>query len=826
MGQQKSILLVVSNSATRKLLKTLLLVDGYAIKESDNGKEGLHLANELKPDLIIQDLALPDYDGVKLAHDFRHLPGLANVPIFALVGFLNNLERIQQLQQEFSVVIIKPVYAKLLSQYVRLYLQAPQSNLEPEDFAHPARLKAQLSLFYALTHLFSTNRRNVDHALEEVLGLTLDSAGINKALLFFKNKKDKWYLHQFIGFLPKDKEMLETLFDDVALLTEAEKNDEIIRVDEKSLDNNKRQLIEKLQIKTGLLIPIFVKKKCIAILFLADDQAFSNLCSADSQLFSLFLGKHIGQVIHSAELDKKLITLEQRSKIFLESVNCGIFIINHEGVILEANKRVETMLGYARDKIIGKTYLNILAPNEVETNTLVEKLLLEKNIGPTVTKIKNTQGKTLDIEYTIMSAVINDEQMFLAILNDVTEIERLRQQALLNDKLATVGTLAAGIVHEINNPVAWVLTNLNFLKERLKKYENDIKEYRFSKDDAYTHLEELKKELNSYHELVAESLEGIVQVKDIVRDLKGFTRIDERNEVHADIHDILNSAIKIASSQCKHKIKIQKLYADNIPKGMFERGKLQQVFLNLIINAVQSISELPEYSDKENILQIHTHLNKNEIYIDIADNGPGISPEVLPKIFDPFFTTKPTGIGTGLGLSICKEIIEQIGGRISLQTEIGKGTTFTIVIPLKVSKHSPKEITKPQGSSLIAPVRILVVDDEPTLLKTIQRILENQHKVTLAHGGQIALDLLKKNDFGFDIIITDLSMPTINGIDIYKYVKENAPGLEKHIIFMTGGTDSQHSKKFLNEVNNICVPKPFAKEELLHAIATVAVTTS
>lgn len=515
-------------------------------------------------------------------------------------------------------------------------------------------------------------------------------------------------------------------------------------------------------------------------------------------------------------IEKQSVT-EERYKILMEQASCGIFISKTNGVILEVNKKAEELFDCSKDQIIGKSYENfILASDLTYTHLLIQKLLEEKSIGPSEGRIQQANGNIRDIEYSIALVKIGNEDLFIAVLNDVSDRNRLRSKVLLSDKLAVVGTLAAGVVHDINTPVTWISENLKTLKENIKNLKEKI---------AYSNLEKVELERNSFAkgfneqlhnfiELINESIQGMEEVRNIVLNLKSFACVDEEAASLLDVHEILNTTIKIASHEFKSNIKIEKEFDRTIPKSLLQRGKLQQVFLNLIVNAVQSI---PATSSRNEFVRIKTYLEKNEIHIDISDSGTGIDPKIMPKIFDQFFTTKPIGVGSGLGLSICREIISNLGGQIKVKSVFGTGSTFSVILPLKLDQDHYK-IDPAIFKKVISRAHILVVDDEPSLLRTIQRILEKYHDVTTAQGGRTALEILNQKDCSFDLIITDFSMPDVSGADLYHFLANKKAGLEHRVIFVSGGIDPVQHKEFLATLSNPCIAKPFTKEELLQVV--------
>lgn len=276
------------------------------------------------------------------------------------------------------------------------------------------------------------------------------------------------------------------------------------------------------------------------------------------------------------------------------------------------------------------------------------------------------------------------------------ELKQTQAQLLQQEKLASIGQLAAGIAHEINNPIGFINSNLGVLKEYitdvirlLKKYDalsSFIREGDKERVGAcLEEIEMIKKEididfiLDDFLKLVQESREGAERVKEIVQDLKDFSHVDQAEIKYADINKGLESSLNIVWNELKYKAKVIKEYGE-LPEIKCYPRQLNQVFMNILVNASQAIEDKGE-------IRIKTFHKDGYIYVQISDTGVGIPPENLSKIFDPFFTTKEVGKGTGLGLTMAYNIVKKHGGTIEVESEVGKGTTFTIKLPVNGIKE-------------------------------------------------------------------------------------------------------------------------------------------
>jgi nitrogen-specific signal transduction histidine kinase len=375
-----------------------------------------------------------------------------------------------------------------------------------------------------------------------------------------------------------------------------------------------------------------------------------------------------------------------------------------------------------------------------------------------------------------------------AVLRDLTERKRMEQRLMLADRMVSVGTLAAGIAHEINNPLAYVIANLSFIQEEVEELGPSL----------------TAAKAKGLRELIAQAEDGAERVRVIIRDLKSFSRVDSTDDGPVEIQRVLDSAINMAWNEIRHRAQLQKRCAD-VPPVRGSEARMGQVFLNLLVNAAQAI---PVGHAADNQITLTVQQRGEQVMVEIADTGAGIPSDVLPRIFDPFFTTKPVGVGTGLGLSICHNIVTAVGGEITVESAEGKGTTFRVALPIAHARSlrprsAPSLPVQAQGRRL----RILLVDDEPSVVRALQRALR-EHDLVVAFSGVEAIEVLDSGQ-QFDLIFCDLMMAQLSGMEVFDIVKRRFPTLIDRFIFMTGGAFTQQAKDFLSGVSNPVVEKPF-----------------
>jgi CheY-like chemotaxis protein/anti-sigma regulatory factor (Ser/Thr protein kinase) len=266
----------------------------------------------------------------------------------------------------------------------------------------------------------------------------------------------------------------------------------------------------------------------------------------------------------------------------------------------------------------------------------------------------------------------------------------------------------------------------------------------------------------------------------------------------------------MASTEIRHRARLVRDYTEPLGVSANE-GRLGQVFLNLLVNAAQAI---PEGDVERNEIRVVTRSHAEGVAIEVRDTGSGMSPEHLEKLFEPFFTTKPVGVGTGLGLSICQDIVSGFGGRMEVESEVGRGTLFRVILPAATSAVLPVEPARPTLAPAVSRRgRILVVDDEPMIGMAIRRTLQREHEVVVLTSAREAHARLTGGE-RFDVILCDVMMPEMSGMDLHQELESHAPELAERFVFLTGGAFTTNARAFLSRVSNHRLEKPFSSQEL------------
>jgi CheY-like chemotaxis protein len=379
------------------------------------------------------------------------------------------------------------------------------------------------------------------------------------------------------------------------------------------------------------------------------------------------------------------------------------------------------------------------------------------------------------------------------------------------ERMVSVGTLAAGVAHEVNNPLAFVISNLALLEDALVSPER-TQSPRLTSADVAT--------------LLRDAREGASRVATIVRDLRSLSRVEPENEARGavDIRRALQFSLKMAETQTRNRAHVVAVLEDDLPPVDADEPRVGQVFLNLLVNAAQAISS---GSAQDNEIRVHARAtaDRSAVLVDVEDTGEGIPESLHARIFDPFFTTKPAGVATGLGLAICHGIVKRFGGEIALVSSApGQGTRIRVTLPAAATHPSPPCVSPGTSTHSELRARVLLIDDEPSLGRTVQILLQRDHDVVTVVHARHAIELLEKGE-RFDVIFCDLMMPEMSGIDFHARIASSAPTFLNRIVFLTGGAFTDQTRAYLAGLPNQTIEKPFSEACLRDAISQALTAT-
>lgn len=384
----------------------------------------------------------------------------------------------------------------------------------------------------------------------------------------------------------------------------------------------------------------------------------------------------------------------------------------------------------------------------------------------------------------------------------VADRARLESDLRRAQRVEGLARLAAGLGHEINNPLSFMISGAEGALAELAVAEARFPDYSFQ----------------TLRELLEPIVVGADRISQIIKNVKLLAHQAEITAEAVALPSVVEVALKLISPSLGDHMDVTTDLGEVAPIWC-KRVELEQVFTNILQNSIQALGDVRGRRGRIHIAS--RRQGQDQALVAITDNGCGIREDLLDKVFEPFFTTKPAGIGTGLGLSICHGIITGLGGQIDIDSKVGRGTTVTIRIPcllVQVEDITRQLDSAPARTSAVGSGvrgRVLVVDDEALIRKVVSHAL-HEHDVVTAINGREALALCHEQTF--DVILCDIMMPEVNGVEFYRQLSENTPGAEDDIIFFSGGTQIQEIQAFLERIPNDCLEKPVQRRPLQQRI--------
>jgi nitrogen fixation negative regulator NifL len=489
--------------------------------------------------------------------------------------------------------------------------------------------------------------------------------------------------------------------------------------------------------------------------------------------------------------EENLQDLYRLFRSLMENALDIITVIGGDGTIRYESPSVERVLGYAPGELAGRNAIDFVPPEDAQ------------RVMEILQRAQGTSGSTASLEFRfrhkdgswrILEGVGRDMRQdpvvsgIVVNSRDITErkrveeeLQRQRDSRYQSEKLADMGTLLAGVAHELNNPLAVVLGYSGMLQQALADGPQ------------------------------ARRAEKIVKAADrcvrIVRNFLALARQHQPERKEVRLNQIIEEAVELLAYPLRvDDVDVALHLAADLPLLWADPHQLHQVLVNMITNAHQAMRSASP--PRRLTITSRADAGGARVSLEVADTGPGIASEIRERIFEPFFTTKPEGQGTGLGLSLCRGIVEGHGGTIRVESEPGRGATFVVELPVVSPPAADRAVGAPEAVAVKAGAAILVVDDEPEVGRLLADLLASDgHQVDTASNGAEALERLEERDY--DLILSDLRMPRLDGPGFYREVQQSRPALLSRFVFITGDTLSAETREFLEQVTAPSVHKPF-----------------
>ena len=834
------------------LLETMLKSIGYETVSASNGAEALEKLNTESFDLIVSDILMPVMDGYQLCREVKKDKKLKDIPfVFYTATYTEEKDEEFSLKLGVCKFIRKPcepaVFIKIIQDVARDAVEGKIKRAEPvledekEIFkTYSERLINKLEKKMLDLEESERELRRINRALKTL-------SGCNQVLIRAKRESDLLnkicriivdtggYRLVWVGFAEQDKEktvrpVAQVGYEDGYLETvkvtwaDNERGrgptGTAIRTAKPVINRNVLTNPDYLPYRADALKRGYASS--IALPLIADEQVIGalNVYAAEPEAFDTEEVKLLTELADDMAFGiMALRTRAERKKAEEElrkknEFNYALFNNNPIQTVIVDRKGRITDYNLAKKKSgdrlpeFGDTlYKDYASGHDIDMYAELMEC------------IKTNKAKTFPEQKYRNKVILITISPFSggAIVTsiDITERKQMEQMLLQSEKMASIGTIAAGVAHEINNPIGYIDSNLKTLEkynEKLNNFYSVINNLweecsKEEPDEVRNFIDEFMKikedtkidyVLTDTKDALSESLEGTEKVKKIVSDLKDFSRSDKPEIKLADINDGIEKTLNIIRNELKYKAEVIKEFGE-IPELECDIKKLEQVFMNILVNAAQAIEE-------HGIIKIKTFSADNSVVIQISDTGKGMPKENIGKIFDAFFTTKEPGKGTGLGLSISYKIIEEHNGIISVESEVGKGTTFTIKLPVK--KYGE-----------IREYKMLIVDDEEDLRKMLKEVINEYDPsilVKTAKDGFEAGD--KLNTFRPDVVLLDIKMPGIDGLEVCRRIRIDKKMKNTKVIMITGFPEKYSREECIDAGADEFLIKPIEIKTLYGAL--------
>ena len=682
----------------------------------------------------------------------------------------------------------------------------PAANREAEFARRTAMLSA---ISYAATALLSNH--DWESLLSDLIARLGQATGVSRVVLFQVRQLDSGQLAQTCRFEwaaegvagikndPANQDEILTATDASGeQWLQRRQRGEITQVLVRQLDGYMRAKFSTEGILSMVTVPIMVKGQLWGHIDFDDCQQERIWSEVEIDALKT-LASLLGAIVERVRLDAELRASEQRFRSIAEAL--PVVICDYEDCeVLYASPPAAEMLGRSPAEMLGVNISGFHAdPNECYS--VMKKFAEHGAIDDTDVTYKRADNSLLPATVTARRIDYAGQQAIISAITDLSarkaaEAELERQRAALHqaDKMSALGSLLAGVSHELNNPLAVVVGQAAMLEQ----------EYGGS-----TRLGQRAGKIRSAAERCVRIVKTFLAM--------ARQRPPERSEIH--LGQVIDAVLDLTAYGIRaNDIKVDCVLDPDLPTLWGDSDQLSQVVLNLLINAQQALQDV----QGARRLHINTRFNpaKQRIVLDVIDNGPGVPPENRQRIFEPFFTTKPVGMGTGIGLSLCQSIVSNHGGAISVSEAPEGGALFRLELPVGeaavADKPAPEQPTTTDGRNTQA--TILIVDDEREIAELLAEILQNSgYQTRLAHSGRAALQQLAKQPV--DLILSDIRMPDLDGLGFYKVLVSDYPQMLQRLIFITGDVLRNADYLALRETIPM-LEKPFAPQQVTDLVAS------
>jgi two-component system cell cycle sensor histidine kinase/response regulator CckA len=573
-------------------------------------------------------------------------------------------------------------------------------------------------------------------------------------------------------------------------------------------------------IETAALIGKNAGTPIIYLTSYSDDTtlARAKLTGAYGYLLKPFQERDLRTAIEVAlqkrELERQLSERERWFATTLKSIGDAVIATDVGQRITFMNVVAERVTGWTASDALGKQLGEVMRLVDQRTGAPLDSPLehafqegFTVELSPALLSPKHGGQRSITDS---AAPIVDDAGKTLGgvvVFRDVTEQRHIEERVARSDRLAAIGTMSAGMAHEINNPLAYVLSNVTFAIDELRELKDQLRAVPSPMGNA------LASRVADITEALGDAREGSERVHRLVHDLGKLGRFDTAETAVLELSEVLETSIRMMENIARHHARVRRRYGTT-PFVEAAESQLGQVFINLLVNAAQAMGE-GQVDTKQIFVATYADAAGRAV-AEIRDTGPGIPQETLQRIFDPFFTTKDVGQGSGLGLSIAHSIVASLGGEISVESCVDKGTTFRVALPPARRRASTTAlVARPES---VRRGRVLAIDDEPAIGRVVSRVLQSEHDVSVVADAREALTRIASGEV-FDVVFCDLMMPGMTGMDFFELIQKSSPEIAPRVVFVTGGASTQRTTEFLNQTSNATLSKPFDAVTLKRIVA-------
>ena len=494
-------------------------------------------------------------------------------------------------------------------------------------------------------------------------------------------------------------------------------------------------------------------------------------------------------VVDRADIEKHLAVAIHHAPVLL-------FTMDKDAVLTAADGALRAVLEQGRPEMVGNSMLVAYKDHPTVPANIRRALA-----GETVSYSIEVAGLALDVWLGPLRDAAGEIAGGIGVCTDVTESRRLQTRIIQEDRVHAIGTLAASVAHEINNPLTYVMGGLEEIRDELAELAIELGAGRRDDPAVAAALERLER----VREILVPTLAGTERIRHVTRELSTFTRPDAERFVVLDLAAVARSVLKLVRKEIEARARFVEELGPSPPVRANE-ARLVQVLVNMLMNAWQA---LPSPDPARHVIGLRTGSLAGQALIEIWDSGPGVPAQLREQIFEPFVTTKDIGAGTGLGLFVCRNVIASLQGRITVHDAPGGGALFRVVLPPSSGAGEAAPVLAPAPPREDRRRRVLIIDDDALVARALAaRFAGGPFEVRAVHDGRVGVEILLADD-GLDLVYCDLMMNGFSGMDVYEAVRRRSPERASKVVFMSGGAFTSEARTFLAERRDAFVQKPF-----------------